>query len=100
MTAISITIRHVTTLSSDLQPASSDRVAPVECIVVDQKTYFHEEATMQNKVVPIYASVATCAAITLLLELTQTRVLSFVFWNHAVYLTVSIGKPRDLSISH
>jgi spermidine synthase len=25
------------------------------------------------------------------LELTQTRILSFVFWNHAVYLTVSIA---------
>ena len=46
---------------------------------------------MQNKALPIYASVAACAAITLLLELTQTRVLSFVFWNHAVYLTVSIA---------
>ena len=39
----------------------------------------------------ISVSVALCISLTLLLELTQTRVLSFVFWNHAVYLTVSIA---------
>src|ERR671917_230128 len=28
---------------------------------------------------------------TLLFELTQTRVLSYIFWNHVVYLTVSLA---------
>ncbi len=28
---------------------------------------------------------------TLLFELTQTRILSYIFWNHVVYLTVSLA---------
>ncbi|HEY0463642.1 MAG TPA: hypothetical protein VGC79_05510 [Polyangiaceae bacterium] len=37
------------------------------------------------------ATVAVASFITLLLELTSTRVLSFVFFNHVVYLTVSLA---------
>jgi spermidine synthase len=36
-------------------------------------------------------SIALVAAITLIFELTLTRVLSFVFWNHVVYLTVTVA---------
>jgi len=36
-------------------------------------------------------SIALAAAITLIFELTLTRVLSFVFWNHVVYLTVTVA---------
>src|SRR5215208_7722201 len=39
----------------------------------------------------VAATVAFTAFTTLLFELTQTRILSYIFWNHAVYLTVSLA---------
>ena len=38
-----------------------------------------------------YATVAFVSFATILFELLQTRILSFIFWNHMVYLTVSIA---------
>jgi hypothetical protein len=38
-----------------------------------------------------YTHVILAAAITLLFELTLTRILSFIFWNHLVYLTISLA---------
>lgn len=39
----------------------------------------------------VYLNVALIAMSTLLFELVQTRILSYIFWNHLVYLTVSIA---------
>jgi predicted O-methyltransferase YrrM len=36
-------------------------------------------------------TVAFTSSSTLLFQLTQTRILSYIFWNHAVYLTVSLA---------
>ena len=36
-------------------------------------------------------SIAIAAIITILFELTSTRILSFIFWNHLVYLTITIA---------
>jgi predicted membrane-bound spermidine synthase len=36
-------------------------------------------------------TVAFTSFATLLFQLTQTRILSYIFWNHAVYLTVSLA---------
>ena len=36
-------------------------------------------------------SIVGAASLTLLFELVQTRILSFIFWNHLVYLTVSLA---------
>jgi hypothetical protein len=37
------------------------------------------------------ATVAFTSFATLVFQLTQTRILSYIFWNHAVYLTVSLA---------
>ncbi len=39
----------------------------------------------------IAITVAFTSFATLLFELTQTRILSYIFWNHVVYLTVSLA---------
>lgn len=39
----------------------------------------------------IYPSVAVASLSTLFFELTQTRILSHIFWNHIVYLTVALA---------
>src|SRR5215208_3852193 len=39
----------------------------------------------------VAATVAFTAFSTLLFELIQTRILSYIFWNHAVYLTVALA---------
>jgi spermidine synthase len=36
-------------------------------------------------------SISVAAVITILFELTSTRILSFIFWNHLVYLTITIA---------
>src|SRR5690349_4365697 len=36
-------------------------------------------------------TVAAVSFSTLLFELSQTRILSYIFWNHAVYLTISLA---------
>jgi hypothetical protein len=36
-------------------------------------------------------TVAFTSFATLVFQLTQTRILSYIFWNHAVYLTVSLA---------
>jgi len=36
-------------------------------------------------------SIVVAASTTLLFELVQTRILSFIFWNHIVYLTISLA---------
>jgi MFS family permease len=39
----------------------------------------------------IYATVSLVSFATLLLELLQTRILSFIFWYHVVYLTIAMA---------
>ncbi|MFO0970403.1 MAG: hypothetical protein U0793_33060 [Gemmataceae bacterium] len=46
---------------------------------------------MEGKRHLIYPSVALASLSTLLFELTQTRILSYIFWNHIVYLTVALA---------
>src|SRR5262249_6158598 len=47
--------------------------------------------TVDNKRPLIYPGVALASSATLLFELTQTRLLSSIFWTHIVYLTVSLA---------
>jgi len=39
----------------------------------------------------IYATVGSLSFAVILVELLQTRILSFIFWNHIVYLATSIA---------
>src|SRR5262249_10947432 len=39
----------------------------------------------------VFPTIALASFSTILFELTQTRILSYIFWNHIVYLTVSLA---------
>ncbi len=50
-----------------------------------------EESPRNISPAVIYATVAVTSGSALLFELFQTRILSFIFWNHIVYLAISIA---------
>ncbi len=47
--------------------------------------------TAQSRPLLTYLTVAVVSFSGVVFELVQTRILSFIFWNHIVYLTISIG---------
>jgi hypothetical protein len=50
-----------------------------------------EESPRDVSPAVIYTTVAVTSGSALLFELFQTRILSFIFWNHIVYLAISIA---------
>src|SRR5262249_21303210 len=71
------------------------RGSAVRCCAGPNRTSPHTAKegtpTVEQKRHLVYPSVALASLSTLFFELTQTRILSHIFWNQIVYLTVALA---------